>query len=478
MFRQKFYNFFVVKIHFIAIGGSVMHQLAIALKQKGYEVSGSDDEIFDPARSNLLAAGILPAQPGWFPEKISPQLDAVVVGMHARADNPELLKAKALQLKIYSFPEFIAHESCHKTRVVVGGSHGKTTITGMIMHVLKACGRTFDYLVGAAIPGFSQAVQLTDAPVIICEGDEYPASALDSRPKFHLLKPHIAIISGISWDHINVFPTWEQYLQQFARFIEVIEPHGSLIYNQDDATVSDLVRRSSRTDLQLIGYSLPKWTVEKGITFVYDDQHHAIPLRIFGEHNLLNLQAARQACALLGVSSTDFFQAITSFTGASRRLELIASYPQAAIYRDFAHAPSKVKATIQALRKQFPERKLIAVLELHTYSSLSVSFQNQYAGCMDEAHIAAVFYSPHTLALKRLPELTPDTIKQGFRREDLHVFQHIDNLLSFLEQQDYRDTTLLLMSSGNFDGMDMEYIRSLPDRSPTSSLHQHGWTGA
>jgi len=462
-----------VKIHFIAIGGSVMHQLAIALKQKGYEVSGSDDEIFDPARSNLLAAGILPAQPGWFPEKISPQLDAVVVGMHARNDNPELQKAKTLNLKIYSFPEFIAHESCHKTRVVVGGSHGKTTITGMIMHVLKACGRTFDYLVGAAIPGFSQAVQLTDAPVIICEGDEYPASALDPRPKFHLLKPHIAIISGISWDHINVFPTWEQYLQQFAGFIEAIEPHGTLIYNQDDTTVRELVQQSSRTDLQLIGYSLPRYTVEKGITFVYDDQQRPVALQIFGEHNLLNLQAARQACALLGISGADFFHAIAGFTGASRRLELIASYPHAAVYRDFAHAPSKVKATIQALRKQFPNRRLIAVLELHTYSSLSASFQTQYAGCMDEATVAVVFYSPHALALKRLPELTPDAIKQGFRRDDLHVFQNLDNLLSFLEQQDYQETNLLLMSSGNFDGMDIEYIRNLPVRPSSSTAPTH-----
>ncbi|MBX5439026.1 MAG: peptidoglycan synthetase [Thermoflavifilum sp.] len=457
-----------MKIHFIAIGGSVMHQLAIALKQKGYEVSGSDDEIFDPARSNLLAAGILPAQLGWFPEKISPQLDAVVVGMHARDDNPELQKARALQLRIYSFPEFIAHESCHKTRLVVGGSHGKTTITGMIMHVLKACGRTFDYLVGAAIPGFSQAVQLTDAPVIVCEGDEYPASALDPRPKFHLLKPHIAIISGISWDHINVFPTWEQYLQQFAQFIALIEPHGTLIYNQEDATVRQLVEQCQRTDLQLIGYSRPEWTVEKGITFVYDHHRHPVPLRIFGEHNLLNLQAARRACALLGVSDTDFFQAISSFTGASRRLELLAAYPHSAIYRDFAHAPSKVKATIQALRKQFPGRKLIAVLELHTYSSLSASFQAQYAGCMDEATVAAVFYSPHALALKRLPTLTPEAIRQGFQRDDLHVFQHVDNLLSFLEQQDYQDTNLLLMSSGNFDGMDIESIRNLPMQSNPS----------
>lgn len=440
-----------------------MHQLAIALKQKGHEVSGSDDEIFDPAKSNLLAAGLLPTRLGWFPEKISPQLDAVIVGMHARKDNPELQKARALQLNIYSFPEFIARESCHKTRVVIGGSHGKTTITGMIMHVLKACGRTFDYLVGASIPGFPTHVQLSDAPVIVCEGDEYPASALDPRPKFHLLKPHIAVISGISWDHINVFPTWESYLQQFQQFIEVIQPEGTLIYNETDEQVVKLVNECPRTDLQRIGYGFPKWSIEKGITFVHTQQHQ-YALRIFGEHNLLNLQAARKVCALLDVDDEDFLRAISSFTGASRRLELIAEYPHTAIYRDFAHAPSKVKATIHALRTQFPTRRLIAVLELHTYSSLSASFQNQYAGCMDEADIAIVFYSPHALALKRLPNLSPEHIRLSFQHENLHVFQHVDHLLSFLKQQNYHETNLLLMSSGNFDGMDLKYVSTLPTR--------------
>jgi UDP-N-acetylmuramate: L-alanyl-gamma-D-glutamyl-meso-diaminopimelate ligase len=442
-----------MRVHFIAIGGSVMHQLALALHRKGYKVTGSDDEIFEPARSNLQKEGILPGQEGWFPEKIEPGTDAIILGMHARADNPELQKAKELNIPVYSFPEYIYQESIHKKRVVVGGSHGKTTTTSMIMHVLKKSGAAFDYLVGARLEGFDQSVNITNAPVIVCEGDEYPASVLEKRPKFHFLHPHIAIITGIAWDHINVFPTFDIYLEQFRIFLDKIDPAGVLIYNDTDPVLKKLVAEHS-TSVRKMPYGLPEHKITAGETVIRIGEAGGA-IKVFGNHNLLNLHAAYYACKELGIDDRDFVTAMASFTGASKRLELLATNPKVNVYRDFAHAPSKVKATIEAVKQQFPERRLIAALELHTYSSLNQQFMQEYAGAMDKADEAAVFYSKHALELKRMPDLSPEAVQQGFGKTDLKVFNDKEALQEWLQSRQYEQSNLLLMSSGNYDGLDV-----------------------
>jgi len=444
-----------MKIHFISIGGSVMHQLAIALKRKGYEITGSDDEIFEPARGNLAKEGILPRIIGWEPGNITKTLDATILGMHARADNPELLKARELNLPIYSFPEYIYQESRNKTRVVVGGSHGKTTTTSMIMHVLRTRKKDFDYLVGARLQGFDQSVNITDAPIIVCEGDEYPASALERKPKFHFLYPHIAVLTGIAWDHINVFPTFDNYLEQFRIFIDRIEKGGHLIYNETDATLKKLVEEKRREDISYHPYGVPPHNIKEGITTLAIEGQQTT-LQVFGDHNLLNLNAAWLVCRQLGIGASDFVKAIASFTGASKRLELLARNNSVVFYRDFAHAPSKVKATIDAVKHQFPERKLITALELHTYSSLNEAFMKEYKGSLDEADEAAVFYSRHALELKRMPPLPPETVKNGFGKKDLEVFNERADLENWLKKLDYHNAVVVFMSSGNYDGLDTE----------------------
>lgn len=431
-----------------------MHQLAIALSKKGYEVSGSDDEIFEPALSNLKEQGILPDSNGWFPGKIEKDLDAVILGMHARADNPELIKARESGLKIYSFPEYIYQESRNKKRLIVGGSHGKTTTTAMIMHVLRANDQAFDYLVGARLDGFDQSVNLTDAPLIVCEGDEYPASTLEKRPKFHFLFPHIAILTGIAWDHINVFPTFENYLEQFVIFIQKIEQGGVLIYNETDPELYKLVNSNKREDIRYIPYGIPEHSIESGKTTVTFDQISS-RLKVFGNHNLLNLYAAFLALKETGLTTEQIVTAIGSFSGASRRLELLAETASATVYRDFAHAPSKLKATTQAVKLQFPERKLIAVFELHTYSSLNEKFMHEYKDALELADEALVYYSKHALEIKRLPDLDSQVIKEGFNKEGLLVMNNREELLQWLHSRDYENACLVLMSSGNYDGIDV-----------------------
>lgn len=443
-----------MNVHFIAIGGSVMHQLAIALKRKGYRVTGSDDEIFEPAAGNLAKEGILPEAEGWAPDKITSDLDAVILGMHAKEDNPELQRARELGLKIYSFPEYIYEESKNKKRVVVGGSHGKTTTTSMIMHVLRQTDMPFDYLVGAKLEGFDQSVNITDAPVIICEGDEYPASVIEKRPKFHFLFPHIAIITGIAWDHINVFPTFDIYLEQFRIFIDKIEPDGVLIYNETDETLARLVQEHA-SQVRKVPYGVPSHTIFQGST-VIELEGNQSSLKVFGNHNLLNLHAAWLACKELGVSVTTFLQSISNFTGASKRLELVAKGKTLSIYRDFAHAPSKAKATIAAVKQQFPDKKIIALMELHTYSSLNADFIKEYNGTMDFADVAAVFYSRHALELKRMPDLDKAIVEKEFGKNDMVVINNKSDLLLWLRQQHYTNSVLLMMSSGNFEGLDME----------------------
>jgi len=443
-----------MRVHFVSIGGSVMHQLAIALKRKGNAVTGSDDEIFEPAATNLKNENLLPAENGWHLELITPDIDAIILGMHAKEDNPELKKAKELGLKIYSFPEYIFHESIHKKRIAVGGSHGKTTTTAMIMHVLKTLNFDFDYLVGASLKGFEQSVKITDAPLMVCEADEYPASTIEKKPKFHFLFPHIAIITGIAWDHINVFPTFEFYLEQFVIFINKIEKNGLLIYNDTDEVLKKLVESHRRDDIAYAPYHLPAHTIDEGKTRVTIGNTSSI-LKIFGNHNLLNLQAAWLVCKELNISEEAFAGAISDFEGAAKRLQWIGSKNGGNVYRDFAHAPSKVKASIEAVKEQFPDKKLIAILELHTFSSLNKNFMHEYSGAMASADEAIVFYSKHALELKRMDFLEPAAVKEGFKKENLEVINERRQLEQKLKKYDGKDANYLFMSSGNYDGMNI-----------------------
>ena len=435
-----------------------MHNLAIALHLKGYHVTGSDDEIFDPAKSRLQLYGLLPESYGWHPERITKDLDAIVLGMHARIDNPELLKAQELGLKIFSYPEYLYEQSKGKTRVVVGGSHGKTTTTAMILHVLQHCGIEADYMVGAQLEGFEVMVRLSEtAKVMVIEGDEYLTSPIDRRPKFHLYKPHVAIVTGIEWDHINVFPTFEIYKDQFAQFVNLIEPGGRLIYCNDDAEVRDVALKNTRTDIAKQPYDVPPHEVVEGITYL-DTAHGRVPLRVFGNHNLLNLTAARYACNSLGVTDEQFDEAIQSFGGASKRLELVKATMDCAVYKDFAHAPSKLRATIAAMKEQYPNRRLVACMELHTFSSLTAEFLKQYAGTMDRADVPFVYYSQHALQLKKLPDLDPEQVKASFANERVRVFTDSKQMVEELRKMHWQDANLLMMSSGNFDGIDFKQL--------------------
>ena len=436
-----------------------MHNLAIALSQKGVYVTGSDDEIFDPARTRLARYGLLPEEEGWHPERITPELDAVVLGMHARLDNPELEKAQALGLKIYSYPEYLYEQSKDKKRIVVGGSHGKTTTTAMILHVLAHCGIEADYMVGAQLKGFEVMVRLTDtARVMVIEGDEYLTSPIDRRPKFHLYHPDVAIVTGIEWDHINVFPTFEIYREQFAKFVDLIEPGGTLVYCDEDEEVRRVVAGNRRGDIGKLPYRCPEHRVEEGVTWLVGHEPERLtPLKIFGHHNLLNLTAARLACRQVGVADEQFDEAIATFEGASKRLELVKRSGSCAVYKDFAHAPSKLRATIHAMREQYPGRKLVACMELHTFSSLTQVFLQQYRGAMDEADVRYVYYSRHALQLKKLPMLDPEEVRAAFGG-GVEVFTDSGEMLRRLEAMEWSGANLLMMSSGNFDGIDFAVL--------------------
>ncbi len=444
-------------VHFIAMGGSAMHNLALALHHKGYHISGSDDEIFEPARSRLAACGLLPETEGWDVSRITPLLDAVILGMHAKADNPELLRAKELGVKIYSYPEYLYEQSKNKKRIVIGGSHGKTTITAMILHVLQKTGISCDYLVGAQLEGFEVMVRLTEeAPMMIFEGDEYLTSPIDPRPKFHLYHPDIALLSGISWDHINVFPTFENYIEQFEIFIRQISPGGVLVYCEEDEELRKICP-GLRNDIDLIPYTLPDYRIREGKTIVIREGK-TYPLQVFGKHNLLNLNGAMLICCQLGISIPVFLEAIQSFKGASKRLELIEKNEQTLIFKDFAHAPSKVMATLLAVREQYPAMKIIACLELHTFSSLNQVFLSHYNGSLAAADIAMVYYNPHALELKRLPAITPEQIQEGFGNPLLEVFNDSKKLYERLRKEDATNAVFLMMSSGNYDGLDLKEI--------------------
>ncbi|MBO4751377.1 MAG: peptidoglycan synthetase [Bacteroidales bacterium] len=442
-----------MNVHFIAIGGAAMHNLAIALHLKGYNVTGSDDEIFDPAKSRLAKYGLLPKEEGWHPERITDNLDAIVLGMHARADNPELLKAQELGLRIYSYPEYLYEQSKDKTRVVIGGSHGKTTTTAMILHALAHAGIEADYMVGAQLEGFEVMVRLSEtAKVMVIEGDEYLTSPIDRRPKFHVYLPNIAVVTGIEWDHVNVFPTFDIYKDQFAQFMNLIRPEGTLIYCADDAVVREVAEANKRTDIVKLPYDVPQYEVKDGVTSLIGGNGERTPLKVFGRHNLLNMTAARLVCRTLGVSDEVFNEAISTFGGASKRLELVKKNDRCAVYKDFAHAPSKLRATIHAMREQYPERKLVACMELHTFSSLTQDFLKQYHGTMDEADIRFVYYSKHALQLKKLPDLDPSQVQAAFG-DGVQVFTDSNVMVAELKKMQWNDANLLMMSSGNFDGI-------------------------
>ena len=440
-----------MRIHLIAIGGSAMHNLAIALKNKGYNVTGSDDQIFEPSKSRLEKNNLLPNIIGWNIDKIDKSIDAIILGMHAKKDNPELIKAKELNLDIFSYPEYIYEQSKNKKRVVIAGSHGKTSITAMILHVLQNLNIDCDYMVGAQLKGFDVMVKLTNnAPIIILEGDEYLSSPIDLRPKFHLYNPHIAVLSGIAWDHINVFPTFENYVNQFRIFKNMISE--CLIYYEEDSELKKLSRENSKC--RIISYNTPKHKISSGKTIV-----NKIELKIFGAHNLQNLNAAKLVCKELGISSVSFYNKIKTFTGASNRLELIRENKESAIYKDFAHSPSKLKATIHAMKKQFIERELIACMELHTFSSLNKEFIVEYRDSMKLADKAIIFISNKAIKHKNLEPISKEKIQKAFNQSNLMVFNDIKILSNFLKKIKMKNKNLLLMSSGNFDNFNYNEIK-------------------
>jgi UDP-N-acetylmuramate: L-alanyl-gamma-D-glutamyl-meso-diaminopimelate ligase len=446
-----------MKVHFIAIGGAIMHNLAIALHKKGFIVTGSDDEIFEPSRSRLAHHGLLPGKYGWDTGMITIDVDTIILGMHAKTDNPELLKARELGIKIMSFPEYLYEQTKNKKRIVVAGSHGKTTTTAMIMHVFKFMGIKFDYMVGSQVDGCETMVGLSDdARIAVFEGDEYLTSSLDRRPKFHLYMPDIAILNGIAWDHMNVFPTFENYIDQFKIFIRKIPEGGSLIYFDGDTEVRKIAMNSG-DNVRKIPYKVHGYFQNK--TGFYAATHNrVVPVKIFGEHNMQNLSAAKEACLAAGVSEDDFYAAIRSFEGTAKRLQKLKENEKGVVYLDFAHSPSKVKATVDAIVERYPGRKIIACLELHTYSSLSNDFLPLYEGTLRNASAAFVYFNPHAIELKKLKPLSKETVNKAFAGENISVYDNSQELFSFVQAQHYLNPVFLFMSSGDFDGFDFNLL--------------------
>ena len=441
-----------MKIHFIAIGGAIMHNLAIALHKQGHTISGSDDEIFDPARSNLNKYGLLPDEEGWNDKIITSDLDIIILGMHARADTPELIKARERGVKIYSFPEFMFEQTRNKKRIVIGGSHGKTTTTAMIMHVLKSLAIPHDYLVGSSLEGYETMVDFSpESKIAVFEGDEYLTSPLDLRPKFHLYHPHIAMVTGVAWDHMNVFPTWEGYKDQFRIFATMVEGEGSFIYYKGDEVLSE-ISANLREDIEAVPYEAIEAEIRNGQTYlIEEDKTFAIP--VFGKHNLQNMAGAWEICKRLDISKSHFIEAMQSFKGTGKRLEVLSSNDQRIVYRDFAHAPSKVKATVEAVKEQYPDKKLYACLELHTFSSLNKEFLPQYSGAMDKADEAVVFFNPDVVKHKKLPEICTLDILQSFERDDLKVYSDTKDLQEWYDGLIQKEGIVLMMSSGVFGGL-------------------------
>lgn len=448
------------KIHFIAIGGAAMHNLAIDLHNRGFKITGSDDEIYEPSSTLLAEKGLLPAEMGWFSEKITTDLSCVILGMHARVDNPELIKAQALGIKIYSYPEFIYAQSLHKQRVVIAGSHGKTSITSMILHVLKFHNRKFDYMVGAKIEGFDTMAKLSDAPIVVIEGDEYLSSPIDRQPKFLHYHPHVMLMSGIAWDHVNVYPNFNDYVHQFELLADDLPKAGSFIYDETDELVSK-IGAVERVGIKKFPYKALPNRIRDGKTFLILPNKQELEIGVFGEHNLKNLNGARLVLAQIGINDEEFYAAIPSFKGAAKRLELVGKNQNTVIYKDFAHAPSKVEATTKAVKAQFPDRQLVACLELHTFSSLNKDFLGEYANKLNAADVPVVYFSPKTLEHKKLPAITPEDIKVHFNNPNLHVFTDNEALRTFLLAKNWHNSNLLMMSSGTFNGLDFNELSKL-----------------
>ncbi len=448
------------RVHFIAIAGSVMHNLAISLKRAGYEVTGSDDEIYEPARTALATHGILPEKEGWFPDKVSSEIDVVMLGMHASKSNPELLRAQELGLKIYSFPDYIYEQAKDKQRIVVAGSHGKTTITAMIIHVLAACNRKFDYVIGARVRGIEQTVKLSDAPVIVIEGDEYLSSALDPTPKFLRYHHHIGLISGIAWDHANVFHTEEEYVKQFDVFADQTPKGGTLIYCEQDS-MTLMIGKKDRTDVQAISYKSHPHTSDAPGSFSLIYNKEKYPVKIFGSHNFQNINGAQEVLKKIGVTNEQFYSAIVTFEGAAGRLEKLGENGSVTVFKDFAHAPSKVTATVKAVKEIYPSRELVACVELHTYSSLNKKFLPQYKDSLKNAQGPVVYFNPEKVQQKKLEPITASDIRSAFANPRIEVFDDAGKLQEFLLAQNWHDKNLLMMSSGNFGGID---LRNLSDQ--------------
>lgn len=461
-------------IHFIAIGGSAMHNLAIALHKKGCQVTGSDDEIFEPSKSRLEKYGLLPRQTGWQPDLISEKPNIIILGMHARPDNAELVRAQELGLKIYSYPEYLYEQTKDKIRIVIGGSHGKTSITSMIMHVLKANQVDFDYMVGANVDGFETMVSLKEeTKIAVFEGDEYLSSPIDRRPKFHLYHPHVALLSGIAWDHINVFPTFENYVEQFRIFADQIEENGWLIYFEGDEILQEIAAKI-RKDVATQAYHAHESVIEDGVSYLKYGERR-IRLQVFGEHNLQNIAGAKLVCEMAGITDDRFYRAMTSFKGAARRLEVLSENESCNVFYDFAHSPSKLKATTDAVKKQFANRNLVAVMELHTFSSLKKEFLPEYKGCMDEADEAYVFFNPKTIEHKRLASITKEEVATAFGKEGLQVFTDPAVLFDQLRAKNWVDKNLLIMTSGNFSGQDLKAIANGITGNPIRFQNKDQW---
>jgi UDP-N-acetylmuramate: L-alanyl-gamma-D-glutamyl-meso-diaminopimelate ligase len=445
-----------MRVHFIAIGGSAMHNLALALHQKGYQVTGSDDEIFEPSKTRLAQKGLLPEQMGWFPEKITTDLDAVILGMHAREDNPELIRAKELGVKIFSYPEYLYEQTKNKCRIVIGGSHGKTSTTAMVMHVMMHANIKFDYMVGAQLDGFDTMVSLSeDAKYAVFEGDEYLTSPIDRRPKFHVYKPNVGLVTGIAWDHINVFPTFDFYVEQFEIFANLVEDGGTFIYFGDDENLQQVAQKA-KSSIAKVPYHTHPYHNDNGICQLETGSSN-VSLQVFGEHNLQNIAGAKAICNTIGIDDSTFYSAISTFAGAAKRLQLLAANKNTNIYLDFAHSPSKLRATTKAVKEQFPNRNLVACMELHTFSSLNKDFLSEYNGTMDKADMAYVYFNPETIKHKRLPDIDPKEVKNAFGGK-VEVFTDSQKLVEAIKSISYESSNLLIMTSGNFSGVDIKML--------------------
>ncbi|MBD2754926.1 UDP-N-acetylmuramate--L-alanine ligase [Spirosoma validum] len=451
-------------IHFISIGGSTMHNLALALQQQGYLITGSDDKIYEPSQSRLQKYGLLPPETGWFPSKIHSGLKAIVVGMHARKDNPELVKALELDLPIYSYPEFIYQQSQQKQRIVIAGSHGKTTITAMVLHTLKFHNRTFDYWIGDSIDGFDTTVKLTSglngsaAPIIIIEGDEYASSPIDSRPKFLHYQPHIALISGIAWDHVNTYPTWEEYVDQFESLAEAMPKAGVLIFDESDDML-DVIGQKERTDITKIPYVAHPNKIVNGQTYLITKQDRQVAVQIFGDHNMKNIAGAIAVCDRIGITEDQFYEAIPTFKGVAQRLEKIAEKGERVFYHDSAHSPAKVEAATEAVKHQYPDKRLLAVLELHPFNTLNTSFLEQYKGTLDKADTAIIYFNTNDLeGARKGDSINLKDFITAFDKSNLQAFTSITKLQNYLSQQSDKAQAFLFMGSEIVQNLDLNTI--------------------